>query len=108
VVSRNPTVQSSAHPSGLIADRRGNFYGTAQYGGSKNCFGNGCGSVFKLTPDGTGTVLHAFTSGSDGCRRYAGVIADKAGNLYGTTSRGGAGDCAGKGMGCGVVFKIKQ
>jgi uncharacterized repeat protein (TIGR03803 family) len=95
------------YPNGLIEDREGNFYGATQYGGSANCFDNGCGSVFELAPDGTGTVLYAFTGGSDGGWPYAGVIADKAGNLYGTTSRGGTGDCAGKGMGCGVVFEIK-
>jgi uncharacterized repeat protein (TIGR03803 family) len=96
------------YPNGLIEDKNGNFYGTTQYGGSTNCFDNGCGSVFKLAPDGTGTVLYAFANGSDGGRPYAGVIRDSAGNLYGTTSRGGTGDCAGKGMGCGVVFEIKE
>jgi uncharacterized repeat protein (TIGR03803 family) len=96
------------YPNGLIEDKNGNFYGTTQYGGSTKCFGNGCGSVFRLTPDGTGTVLYAFADGSDGGRPYAGVIEDSAGNLYGTASRGGAGNCAGKGMGCGVVFEIKD
>ena len=96
------------YPNGLIEDKQGNFYGTSQYGGSSNCFGNGCGSVFKLAPGGTGTVLYAFTSGSDGGRPYAGVIRDRAGNLYGTTSRGGTGDCSGPGMGCGVVFEIRK
>jgi len=96
------------YPNGLIEDKKGNFYGTTQYGGSTNCFDNGCGSVFKLAPDGTGTVLYAFAGGSDGGRPYTGVIEDSASNLYGTTSRGGAGNCAGKGMGCGVVFEIKE
>jgi uncharacterized repeat protein (TIGR03803 family) len=96
------------YPNGLIEDRKGNFYGTTQYGGGTNCFGNGCGSVFRLAPDGVATVLHAFTSGSDGGRPYAGVVRDSAGDLYGTASRGGAGDCAGKGMGCGVVFEIEK
>ena len=96
------------YPNGLIEDKKGNFYGTTQYGGSTNCFHNGCGSVFKLAPDGTGTVLYAFTGGTDGGRPYAGVIEDSERNLYGTTSRGGAGDCAGKRMGCGVVFEIKE
>jgi uncharacterized repeat protein (TIGR03803 family) len=94
------------YPNGLIADNKGNFYGTTEYGGSKNCFDNGCGSVFRLAPDGTGKVLYAFTSGSDGGWPYGGVIRDRAGNLYGATSRGGVGDCSGPGQGCGVVFKI--
>jgi uncharacterized repeat protein (TIGR03803 family) len=95
------------YPNGLIEDKRGNFYGTTQWGGRK-CHGSGCGSVFRLAPDGTGRVLYAFTDGSDGGQPPAGVIEDSAGNLYGTTSRGGTGDCAGKGMGCGVVFEVKQ
>jgi uncharacterized repeat protein (TIGR03803 family) len=44
-------------------------------------------------------VLHNFTSGADGGIPYGGVIRDSAGNLYGTTSQGGA-------SGAGVVFKI--
>ena len=44
-------------------------------------------------------MLYAFTGGSDGANPFAGLIADRAGNLYGTTSRGGA-------SGNGVVFKL--
>jgi uncharacterized repeat protein (TIGR03803 family) len=44
------------------------------------------------------TVLHSF-SGKDGAFPVAGVIADKSGNLYGTTSSGGASNK-------GVVFKL--
>jgi uncharacterized repeat protein (TIGR03803 family) len=79
---------------GVIADKSGNLYGTTLYGG-----GNGFGTVFKLATDGTFTVLHSFTSGSDGENPNAGVIADEAGNLYGTT--GGGGNAGG-----GTIFKI--
>src|SRR5437870_6946664 len=44
------------------------------------------------------TTLYSFT-GSDGARPYAGLIADASGNLYGTTSSGGA-------NGYGTVFKV--
>lgn len=37
------------------------------------------------------TVLHAFAGGNDGINPQAGLIADKAGNLYGTTVEGGNG-----------------
>ena len=82
--------------SGLTRDAVGNFYGTTTYGET----GGGNGTVYKLTPDGTFTLLHSFTWGADGAFPWAGVILDKAGNLYGTTTRGG-GSCD-----CGVVFKI--
>ena len=74
--------------AGLIADAAGNLYGTTAYGGSRNCQ-SGCGTVFKIAPDGTETVLYKFQGGSDGEQPYAGVIADTTGNLYGTTSAGG-------------------
>ena len=80
--------------AGLIADSSGNLYGTTEYGGvSEN------GVVFKLTPGGTYTVLYSFTGGSDGSGPVAGLIADSAGNLYGTTEHGGV-------SGNGVVFKL--
>jgi len=49
-------------------------------------------------------VLHSFTGGSDGGRPAADLIADAAGNLYGTTISGGANaSCPG---GCGTVFEL--
>ncbi|HEY2446670.1 MAG TPA: choice-of-anchor tandem repeat GloVer-containing protein, partial [Rhizomicrobium sp.] len=59
----------------------------------------GCGTVFKLAPDGTETVLHSFKTGSNGANPTAGLVADGAGNLYGTTSDGGA-------YGYGTVFEV--
>src|SRR5204863_115177 len=67
-----------------IADAAGNLYGTAFGGG----IGNGYGTVFKLTPTGAESVLHSF-SGYDGAGPAARLIADAAGNLYGTTKYGG-------------------
>ena len=81
--------------AGLIMDAAGNLYGTAHGGGS---FGNGI--VFKVDPSGSETVLHGFTgSGGDGADPEAGLIMDKAGNLYGTTAFGGSSDN-------GTVFKL--
>src|SRR4029079_14568620 len=65
---------------------------------------NGCGTVFKLAPDGQETLLHAFSGGTDG-GAPSGGIADADGNLYGTTNSGGArGDCFGHD--CGTVFRL--
>jgi uncharacterized repeat protein (TIGR03803 family) len=89
--------------AGLIADAAGNLYGTTEFGGGASGCSGGCGTVFKVTPSGTETVLHSFT-GSDGASPVAGLIADAAGNLYGTTELGGGTiGCSG---GCGTVFKV--
>jgi uncharacterized repeat protein (TIGR03803 family) len=94
--------------SGLIADGTGNFYGTTHYGGGGGCDGYGCGTVFRLAPNPDGTysesVIYSFNGDRDGAAPYAGLIADAAGNLYGTTSAGGgARACL---EGCGTVFKL--
>jgi uncharacterized repeat protein (TIGR03803 family) len=80
--------------SGVILDSAGNLYGTTYYG--KNARG---GFVYKLDAAGHLTVLYSFTGGSDGGDVSAGVIADPAGNLYGTTVYGGTGST-------GVVFEL--
>ena len=87
--------------AGLIEDAAGNLYGTTAYGGSERspCNGQGCGTVFKIAPDGTETILYSFTDRADGAYPVAGLVADSSGNLYGTTSGGG--------NGYGTVFKIK-
>jgi len=80
----------------VIRDAAGNLYGTTQFGGAFNY-----GTVFKLNPAGTETVLYTFTGGTDGARPFDGVVQDAAGNLYGTTNARGGGRCA-----CGTVYKL--
>jgi len=95
--------------AGLLLDAAGNLYGTTLAGGNGvNCPEGslGCGTVFKLAPDGSETVLYAFKGGSDGQFPESALIMDKAGNLYGTTHAGGSGGCKGDGGGCGTVFKV--
>ncbi|HEY3638429.1 MAG TPA: choice-of-anchor tandem repeat GloVer-containing protein, partial [Rhizomicrobium sp.] len=92
-----------SNPAGmLVIDKAGNLIGTTQQGGNNGCNGYGCGTVFKISSDGTESILHAF-HGSDGAYPYGGVIIDNAGNLYGTTNAGGRG-C--RHQGCGTVFKL--
>jgi uncharacterized repeat protein (TIGR03803 family) len=84
---------------GVVFGPDGNLYGTTLYGGVYDCTGSPCGTVFKLSLDGSETVVHAFTGGSgDGGWPLAGVIFDVSGNLYGTTEIGGKGG--------GTVFEI--
>ena len=79
----------------LIMDSAGNLYGTTTSGGA-----NDHGTVFKIGAAGTESVLYSFgATASDGQQPYAGLLADSAGNLYGTTYIGGANNR-------GTVFKI--
>lgn len=85
--------QDGALPfSGLIFDQAGSLYGTAGYGGDIGCdatfFPPGCGTVFQLTPSGSGwneNVLYTFHNRGDGAHPESGLIYDQ-GSLYGTTS----------------------
>lgn len=71
--------------SGVIQDPAGNLYGTTFTGGGIcTTHAYSCGAVFKLSETGKETVLHGFTGGADGRGPIAGLIGDKAGNLYGT------------------------
>jgi uncharacterized repeat protein (TIGR03803 family) len=111
-VLHNFTGKDGAHPfAGLIFDAAGNLYGTTAGGGtSSRCGGNGCGTVFELTPgsDGKWTekVLVSFGIDRNGSNPYAGVIFDAAGNLYGTTVGGGTPGSGCGGDGCGTVFEL--
>ncbi|MGB9265711.1 MAG: choice-of-anchor tandem repeat GloVer-containing protein [Terriglobales bacterium] len=86
--------------AGLAFDAAGNLYGTTSVGGS-----SGNGTVFELAPpvQGSGTwtenVLYSFGTGTDGANPVGGVTLDASGNLYGTTSAGGA-------SGLGTVFQL--
>jgi uncharacterized repeat protein (TIGR03803 family) len=89
-----------ASPYGaLILDRQGNLYGTTYYAGA-----NDLGTVYRLSyANGTWTesVLYSFKGGTDGASPISSLVRDAAGNLYGTTSDGGAASCV-----CGVIFKL--
>ena len=92
-----------AYPyAGLVRDSGGNLYGTTGSGGS-----SGFGVVFKLSKNGTETVLHSFVGGlSDGQYPYGTLAMDAEGNLYGTAAGGGGTGCGG--FGCGVVFEVNM
>jgi uncharacterized repeat protein (TIGR03803 family) len=82
--------------AGVFRDAAGNLYGTTTTGGTANA-----GVVYKLTASGQETILYNFLGGADGANPYAGVIADAAGDLYGTTNNGGPANA-------GTVYKISS
>jgi uncharacterized repeat protein (TIGR03803 family) len=99
----------------LIFDSAGNLYGTTENGGvSGKCQGIGsstCGTVFELTPAGTGSwtekVLYAFKGyKTDGAMPLAGLVMDSRGNLYGTTDVGGNASNPQYDLGFGTVFEL--
>jgi uncharacterized repeat protein (TIGR03803 family) len=90
----------------LIFDPSGNLYGTTATGGENfGCDGEGCGTVFELSPTVTGpwipTRIHEFTdkNTSNGFYPIGGLARDSAGNLYGEASEGGPSND-------GLVFKL--
>jgi len=98
--------------AGLIQGTDGNFYGTTQLGGNNTDYpcndDGGCGTLFKITSDGTLTTLYSFCALSnctDGANPESGLVQGVDGNLYGTTGDGGDVSCNAP-YGCGTVFKI--
>ncbi len=92
-----------ANPQGpLVFGASGNLFGTTVLGGGRQS-----GTVYEMTNSNgswTETVLHSFGGPGDGYLAYGGLTLDAAGNLYGTTSAGGANTCFG--LGCGIVFEL--
>jgi uncharacterized repeat protein (TIGR03803 family) len=84
--------------SGIIAQGRdGELYTTTPDGGSL-CTG-GCGTVFKIAPSGTLTVVYNFNFGASGVAPFGGVTLGTDGSFYGTTETNGK-------YNYGTVFKV--
>jgi uncharacterized repeat protein (TIGR03803 family) len=83
---------------GLVIDPAGNLYGTTAQGGAL-----GQGTVFELRRQANGVwkQIVLFSIGAEGRNPQAGLVFDGAGNLYGTTVRGGTFDA-------GTVFELKR
>jgi len=85
--------EDGAHPKAqLVQGLDGDFYGTTLDGGGKAgkkwCSANGCGTVFKITPQGTLTTLHDF-SGDPEPAHPGSLTLGPDGNFYGTSYTGG-------------------
>jgi len=96
-----PGCSDGGYPTAtLLLARDGNLYGTTEGGGSYVC-GDwiGCGTVFRITRDGTLTTLHIFDNLENGFVPYAGLVQANGGDFYGTTAGGGT-------YQYGTVFKM--
>ena len=103
---------------GLVQYTDGNFYGTTLYGGALGCGPSNpvgdCGTIFKITPQGTLTSLYSFCEQHGGCPdgfSPSRLVQGTDGNFYGTTAHGGnlvACDTLAYPVypSCGTVFKI--
>ena len=97
--------------AGLVLANDGSFYGMTSDGGAYCLPAGGCGTVFKITADGTLTTIYSFCAQAgcpDGESPIAALIQGRDGVLYGTTPYGGTGmkGCNEGTTSCGVVFKI--
>jgi len=84
--------------AGVTIGKNGALYGTTAFGGV-----NSSGAVYKLSETAKGlteSVIHSFGASGDGSYPYGGLTFDSLGNLYGTTSIGGA-------VGYGSVYRLK-
>jgi uncharacterized repeat protein (TIGR03803 family) len=100
----------------LVQGTDGAFYGTTYAGGANtSCYsGYGCGTIFKVTPNGNLTTIYSFCSqlSKNGCQdgnEPSALIQGTDGNFYGTTYAGGANDgnhAVCNAIGCGTIFKI--
>ncbi len=116
----NDIYDGESPSGGVIMDSAGNLFGTTDYGGAHDdgivfelkCVASTSGSCTAY--DASDTILHTFdASEGDGGVPLAGLITDSAGNLYGTTVRGGSSaNCVATGgdepIGCGTIFKLSQ
>jgi uncharacterized repeat protein (TIGR03803 family) len=92
------TQYDGARPIGILVEGAdGSYYGTTYQGGEYNA-----GTVFKITPSGTYTLLHSFSFQAptyDGQLPIAGLTLGTDGNFYGTTAYGGT-------QNGGAIFEI--
>lgn len=100
------TGKNGYYPNALILGSDGNFYGTTDIGGPRydpfidRPYNEGYGTVFKITPKGVLTTLHAF-DGSDGIYPRTRLVEGPDGYMYGTAIVGGS-------TNGGVVYKISR
>jgi uncharacterized repeat protein (TIGR03803 family) len=102
VVYSFPGGSGGSVPEGVVLESDGALYGVTFAGGTSGNGGLGWGTVFKLTPQGSGyspTILYRFAGYPDAGQPNGPIVIDKTGSLYGSSQFGGA-------TNNGAVFKI--
>jgi len=93
--------------AGLMQAVGENFYGDTLAGGSVDCTGNaavpGCGTVFKMTPDGAVSTIYDLDK-TDGLDPQAALVQHTNGILYGSANGGAINDPSECPGGCGALF----
>jgi uncharacterized repeat protein (TIGR03803 family) len=90
-----PSGDGANSGAAVTLDSLGNIYGTTDAGGDGNA-----GTIFKLAPDGTQTLLHSFGGAGDGISPDGAVTIDPStGNMYGGTEQGGS-------SGNGIIYEL--
>jgi uncharacterized repeat protein (TIGR03803 family) len=87
----NPDTPDTGLNSGVVLDSAGNVYGATPNGSVS-------GSIYEVSTAGKVTTLHGFTGASGGTYPNALLVAP-SGEIYGTTSYGGAANV-------GTVYKL--
>jgi uncharacterized repeat protein (TIGR03803 family) len=100
----------ASEPFAKVIIKGGDLYGTTAVGGDVyDCYaygGDGCGTIFKIDRNGNESLLYQFKGNfgsgpGDGQDPQGALVADSAGNLYGTTPYGGASNY-------GTIFKVTK
>jgi uncharacterized repeat protein (TIGR03803 family) len=95
--------EGSGPAAPLVQGTDGNLYGETTFGGDNGSCGSiGCGTIFKITPQGNVTTVYSFCSSlpcTDGSGPDGGLVLASDGNFYGVTSGGGVHNF-------GTVFRI--
>ena len=93
----------ASDPQGPLIQGPDGLYGTTSTGGSGDCDGGGflgCGTIYRLEPNGDVTILHEFQVGEGRPSIYP-LVRASDGNLYGTTYQAGQPPCP-----CGTVYRL--
>jgi uncharacterized repeat protein (TIGR03803 family) len=97
---------NGAFPLKLVQGKDGSFYGVTRLGGTGYTNGSyGNGTIFRITPDGSFTMLFHF-NGTNGANPFGGLLQGRDGDFYGTTTSGGSGYNGTAFSGYGTVFRV--